>query len=129
MQNQLLTNSNEEAQCICALVEVISKVAGNRPWELSIDNQKMKIDKIRRISIDCFYEMVTGKKDAFYQICKQLPVTIDKLISKNITLTAESDTVNQELKGLNKDEIIALYLLAFSEYKGFNDLNNFTILF
>lgn len=129
MQNQLLTNNNEGEQCICALVEVISKFSGNRTWELSINKQRMKNDKIRRISIDCFYDIVTGEKDAFYQICNQLPVTIGKLIEKDITLTAESDTVYQELQGLNKDELKSLYLLAFSDYEGFKDLNDFISLF
>ena len=36
---------------------------------------------IRRVSLDKFYELVTGEADAFYQICVVLPEVIDEVIA------------------------------------------------
>lgn len=69
--------------------------------------------------MDIFYELVTGVSDAFYQFCKQLPVTIEKLIKTDVVDTVEKDTVIDELKAKNPDLLKAIYLLAFETYNGF----------
>lgn len=61
MQNQLLQDKN----CICALVEVIAKHSQNIEWQISIDYNSVNNKRIRRISIDKFYEIITGDKNAF----------------------------------------------------------------
>lgn len=78
--------------------------------------------QIRRVSIDKFYELVTHVENAFYLVCKQLPVTIEKLINNDIVGTVEHDTVIDELKSKNPDLLKALYLLAFETYNGFDKL-------
>lgn len=118
--NQLLKDPN----CIgCYLVEVIAPKSRNVVWTKTLrDGTCVSNDKIRRVSIDKFYEIVTGKKDAFYRICKQIPLTIDKLIKEDAVLTAVEDTVITELKNKNPDLLKALYLLAFETYNGFDKL-------
>ena len=74
---------------------------------------------MRRISIDKFYEIVTGEKTAFKQVCDQLPITINKLIHDNKTFVVQEDSVYNELKEINEDILVALYKLAFSKYHGF----------
>ena len=72
--------------------------------------------------MDKFYEIVTGDKEAFYKICMELPTLIDEIIEENKELQVGSDTVISELKEKNPDLLKALYLLAFREYEGFNNL-------
>lgn len=116
-QDHLLKNSED----ICALVEVISKKSQNIKWIVTIDGQKMSAkENLRKISIDKFYEIVTGDKNAFYKMCLQLPKTIDKLIKQYPDLTVEPDTVVDEIKKINSNLTNALYLLAFSTYEGFD---------
>ena len=86
-----------------------------------MDNQHVSDERIRRVSIDKFYEEVTGDKDAFYKICNEIPMLIDETIAENENMTAEKDTVITELKLLNPDLLKALYLLAFNSYEGFSD--------
>ena len=43
-------------------------------------------------------------------------------IKENIELQVGTDTVVDELKEKNPDLLKALYLLAFKEYEGFNNL-------
>lgn len=115
LQNHLLSHPNDE----CFLVEVIAPKSRNIPWEISVDKRQCKNDRIRRVSIDQFYKIVTGKEDAFYQICHQLPITIDKLIKEQKVKTVEKDTVVDELRRKNPNLLKALYLLAFETYLGF----------
>lgn len=115
MQNQILKNPND----MCFLVETIAKRSQNIVWHCSVDNKPIEHNSIRRVSMDKFYEIVTGIPNAFYQICKQLPITIDKLIKTDVIETIEKDTVIEELKAKNPDLLKSLYLLAFETYNGF----------
>ena len=72
--------------------------------------------------MDKFHEIVTGDKEAFYKICMELPKLIDEIIEENKELQVGSDTVVDELKEKNPDLLKALYLLAFKEYEGFEQL-------
>ena len=115
--NQLLADPD----CIgCYLVEVIAPMSRNIVWTKELrDGTVVSNERIRRVSIDVFYEIVTGIKDAFYQICVQLPITIEKLIKNKSVRVVEEDTVVQELSSKNPDLLKSLYLLAFESYLGF----------
>ena len=118
MQNHLLNSKNSKD--ICALVEVIAKKSANEPWVISLDGQRQTSnERLRRISIDKFYEIITGDKLAFKKLCEQLPKTIEKLLKQNSHLQLQKDSVYNELKKLDKDILTALYKLAFQTYKGF----------
>lgn len=119
MQNHLL-NADDSNKSICALVEVIAKTSHDIPWSITVDKEKqLKNERLRRISIDKFYEIVTGEKTAFKQVCDQLPITINKLIHDNKTFVLQEDSVYNELKEINEDILVALYKLAFSKYHEF----------
>ncbi|MFC6276892.1 Eco47II family restriction endonuclease [Psittacicella hinzii] len=122
-QNHLL-NDAEKDNSICALVEVISKRSDNKPWVVTIDGIKqLENENIRRMSIDKFYEIVTGDKLAFKKLCMQLPITIKYLIEQNDFLKIEEDSVIQELKAYDSNTLFAIYKLAFSTYEGFDNLD------
>lgn len=115
MQNQILSDDN----CVCYLVEVIAKKSQNIKWETSVNGIKVSHNLIRRVSIDKFYEEITGEPDAFYQICKALPEIIDEIINEGQINPLQTDTVIDELLLLNDDYLKGLYILAFSTYDGF----------
>lgn len=119
MQNQILKNQ----QSICYLVEVIAKNSQNIPWICSIDNKKMQHENIRRLSIDKFYEIVTGKTTAFLELCQILPMVIQDAIRKQKQHIIKN-TVIQELKKQEIDNILQeMYLVAFRKYQGFTNFN------
>ena len=111
--------------CACYLVEAISKNSRNEKWSTTLDGQKRSHKKIRKVSLDKFYEIVTGEKDAFYQICMVLPETIEKIINNSSDIEKPNDTVLGELYLISKEKNIpmsmALNLLAFDTYNGFNN--------
>lgn len=120
-QNQLLHDDD----CACMLVEVISKHSQNIKWIASIEQRRVEHRRIRRVSIDKFYELITGETDAFYKICLVLPDVIDKII-KNAEIEVPIDTVYEELQSIADNKKInmamAFYLLGFGEYTGFINL-------
>ena len=118
MQNKIVSDSKAE----CFLVEAIARNSQNIIWKVSVDGERLENERIRRVSMDKFYEIVTGDKEAFYKICMVLPELIDEIIDENKELQVGSDTVVDELYHKNPDLLKALYLLAFKEYEGFNKI-------
>ena len=117
---KMLEKIHEEDDCACFLVEVIATKSQNKPWSLSLKGKKEKHKRIRRVSIDEFYKIVTGEDDAFYQLCMILPSVIEEVISNSTSIDVPKDTVFDELndKAISSFEL-ALYKLAFESYIGF----------
>lgn len=118
MLNQVAKDDKAE----CFLVEAIAKTSQNIVWRVSLDGERIENERIKRVSMDKFYGIVTGDKEAFYKICMELPNLIDEIINENKELQVGTDTVISELKEKNPDLLKALYLLAFKEYEGFDKI-------
>lgn len=126
MQNQLLSDDD----CACFLVEAISKQSQNIKWTTTVDGNKVGHKLIRRVSMDQFYNIVTGEDDAFYKLCLVLPTVIKKVVETAKSNLIPQDTVIEELKLIASKQNIeeedmaiamAIYLLGFGSYKGFKN--------
>lgn len=115
MQQQLL----REPDANCYLVEVIAKRSQNIVWEGSFKGVYLSDNRIRRVSIDKFYEIVFGDKYAFHKLCKALSTILDDVVRETNTGNIQN-TVYTELKQISPETLKSLYLLAFSTYEGFN---------
>lgn len=120
MQNQLLNDDD----CACFLVEAIAQSSQNIKWETTVDKKKVGHRLIRRVSLDKFYELVTGDENAFYKLCMVLPEIIENVVSTMDEKMVPHDTVLDELKALATDDkdlsiAMATYMLGFSTYNGF----------
>ncbi len=118
MQHKILEND----EAICMLVEVIAKASQNIKWVVSIDSKQMSHKNIRRVSIDKFYELVTGRENSFMDLCKVLPQVIDDAVS-SIAVKKEENTVFYELEKISPNILQSLYLLSFKKYEGFESFN------
>lgn len=127
MQNQLLKDDD----CACFLVEAIAQKSQNIKWETSVDGNKVSHRRIRRVSLDQFYAVVTGDKNAFYNMCMVLPGVIKKVVDESEDVKVPNDTVIRELRALsvqtaaNDEDLamaIAVYWLGFNSYLGFSEL-------
>ena len=120
MQGQLLSDDD----CACFLVEAIAKKSQNITWSVTVDGSKQKHRRIRRVSMDEFYKIVTGEPDAFYKMCMVLPSVIQEVVESNESITIPHDTVLEELQNIaiqkNGSFTLALYMLGFESYLGFN---------
>ncbi|MGN0347989.1 MAG: Eco47II family restriction endonuclease [Roseburia sp.] len=126
MQSQLLKDDD----CACFLVEAIAQRSQNIKWETTVDKNKVSHRRIRRVSLDRFYALVTGEEDAFYQMCMVLPKTIEKVVSSGDGIKVPEDTVLDELKNIaagvsgpfeSLPVAMAVYMLGFNTYNGFKD--------
>ena len=115
MQNTLLEND----KATCMLVEVIAKNSQARTWEISLDKKKYKNSNIQRVSIDKFYEIVTGDKNSFKNLCSVLPEVIKDVVDE-LKIKKESNSVIKELNEISDNTLKSLYLLSFSKYEGFD---------
>ena len=118
MQGMLL----DDAQNRCMLVEVIASKSQDVPWQISLDGVSRKHEYIRRVSMDKFYELVTGDIDAFKKLCEVLPMVLD-----DVMYTLEQgnieNSVFQELSEISPNVLQSLYLLSFRKYEGFHNFN------
>lgn len=119
MQAKLL----DDDKATCYLVEAISKKSKDETWNITLDKKPRSHNKIRRMSMDKFYELVFGDPQAFYKLCVALPDIIEDVVKENEQL-AIKNTVFDELTEQHADLLTAIYLLAFSTYEGFEQLVN-----
>lgn len=118
-QNTLL----DDPEATCMLVEVIARKSQNIPWVIFLDGIKQKPNaRIRRVSIDKFYELVTGQPNSFTNLCKALPLVISDAVA-SIRKQSKSNTVFEDLHNISDNVLESLYLLAFRKYEGFSHFN------
>jgi len=118
MQNKILKG----ADITCMLVEVIAKQSQNTPWKISINGEQYMHENIRRVSMDKFYEIVTGHTTGFRDLCEVLPTVLADVIETFEKGSAEN-TVFNELGAISPNLLKSLYLLSFSKYEGFDTLD------
>ncbi len=126
MQNQLLKDDD----CACFFVEAIAQRSQNIKWETTVDKNKVSHRRIRRVSLDQFYALVTGEEDAFYQMCMVLPEIIEKVVNSGEGINVPEDTVLDESRNITSKigeefeslaMVMAVYMLGFNTYNGFKD--------
>ena len=113
MQDRILRDD----QATCMLVEVIATSSHNEKWF----KNGLSHEKIRKVSIDNFYEIVFGDHLAFFKLCRALPAVLDDAIAQ-AGIIGLNNQVYDELHTLSPDILKSLYLLAFKQYHGFDQL-------
>ncbi len=111
-----------DPKATCFLVEIIAKNSQNIPWVISLDKIKQPArENIRRVSIDKFYEIVTGDNYAFQKLCAVLPKVIKDAVN-SLKAREKKNTVFEELSAISSDLLTSIYLLSFEKYEGFDNL-------
>jgi hypothetical protein len=111
---------NPQAQCY--LVEIIAKKTQNKPWKPTFGGIKKEAnERIRRISIDKFYEIITGDKQAFFKLIITLPPLLKEIVREKGAIQTGENTVLSELEKQNSNHLLALFNLSFQQYEGFGE--------
>ncbi|MCF6177533.1 MAG: Eco47II family restriction endonuclease [Victivallaceae bacterium] len=85
MQHTILENK----QATCILVDAVAEDKLNIPWEVSVDDKLFSNQQIRHMSIEKFYEIMTGDKSVLKNLYMILPEVInDIMIEENINNSA-----------------------------------------
>lgn len=111
----------------CYLVEIIAKKSMDEVWLQTINEKKISHPRIRKISADKFYELATGEKDAFKELCEVLPIAINDFqeLNKKVKFvnTDESEAyimLSKMAKEDNTNILDEMFKISFSSYNGFN---------
>ena len=111
-----------DPESTCMLVEVVATKSQNIPWCVSLNGESNKQEKIRRVSIDQFYKIVTGDPYAFRNLCQILPTVISDA-TKEIQLQEVENTVLTELMKISDNLLESIYLFSFKKYEGFDSFS------
>lgn len=114
MQNTILKYPRSK----CLLVEVVAKNSQNIQRKCAVDWTSMSNDRIRRVSIDKFYEIVTWDSYAFVKLCNKLPAVIDDVLLE-IWDSITTNTVLEELKELSPSVVKSIFMFSFGKYEWF----------
>ena len=105
------------------LIEVIAKKSQDQEWHIAGQTLTAnKSSRLRQISIDRFYNLATGRKNAFRDLCAVLGLVVDDVLAECPT-SKFKNTVLKELEKRCPDIIRGLFLSSFSTYEGFEDFN------
>lgn len=111
---------NPQAQCY--LVEIIAKKTQDKPWKPTFGGIKTETnERIRRISIDKFYEIITGDKQAFFKLIVALPSLLKEIVKEEGIIQTGENTVLSELEKQNPNHLLSLFNLSFRQYEGFKE--------
>lgn len=118
---QKTLEQNPQAKCL--LVEVIAKNSQDIVWNVRLNRRTVSNPKIRRVSIDKFYELVTDDEYAFKKLCEILPAVIQEVVDSLEGNNTINNSVIEELNTSSDSLLKNLYLSSFDKYKGFSDFN------
>ena len=124
---KLIHFANEYTNATCYLIQIIAQKSINELWIAKFNGTRYEHPRVRKISADKFYELVTGIPDAFYQLCAVLPqATKDYIDSLENTSQGRTDSssVFNELNTIaeqnNKTLIEQIMSENFNTYNGFD---------
>lgn len=122
--------ANEYPNSTCYLIEVVATQSQNILWTPTCSGRFYSHSRIRRISIDKFYELATGKPNAFKELCDAIriatPQIINRIKESENQISATSMTTNKAHKelvsraqSLGINELDTIFKDNFNGYNGF----------
>jgi len=111
----------------CYWVQILAKSSFNERWTGEINGKEYSHSRVYKISGDQFYSLLTGQKDALFQLYKALPLAISdflKTIKKSNDASINSALTEIEESIAESDRTIfdQISFDNFSYYLGFDKL-------
>lgn len=123
---QRFAEENPEATCYC--VQIISASSFDEHWSGLLNGSYYDHPRVRKISGDKFYALLSGVDNALSQIYKALPTVINVVLGKreikeslHSQVTAVT-TITQKATTANRSLLDQLAVDNFSYYNGFDKL-------
>lgn len=112
-----------QAQCYC--VKVWSKNSFNEPWT----SKATQNERIRMISGDKFYALLSKQEDALWQLYRALPIAIGDYLSTSPSAAVASqnsiaDTIRKDAQKRNSSTIDHITRENYSYYLGFHNADD-----
>lgn len=123
---KLQATAEKHPDATCYLVQIIAKNSIDELWEGSFNGKYYSHPRVRIISGDKFYALLTGVPDAFAQLCKAIPIATQDYLnslaanassaSQNVSVYSQLDTSATANGRTLLEQIMAD---NFSTYTGF----------
>mgnify|MGYP001058633198 CR=1 FL=1 len=121
---QAVADSHPNATCY--LVQIIAKNSIDELWEGSFNHKYYSHPRVRIISGDRFYALLTGISDAFHQLCEAIPRAtqnyLNSIATSSATRTANVSVYSQlDINAQRYNRTLLEQIMAdnFSTYIGF----------
>lgn len=109
----------------CYWVQILAKNSFNELWKGEINGKEYSHSRVYKISGDQFYALLSGQKDALFQLYKVLPNAInDYLTLKEKSHKVDKSSILSEIKkeiGISKKSI--LDQITFDNYSYYLEFN------
>ena len=110
----------------CYWVQILSTKSFNEKWFSLINGKEYSHSRVYKISGDRFYALLTGNKDAFYQLYKALPNAIDDFLVTTAKAEVMKDNIITDISESAKSSGIGMLdeitCDNFYYYSGFDRL-------
>lgn len=80
LYRQMAAQVEKEGEAACLLVEVAPHMSQNVPW--TVDGEVEANPRVRRVSIDRFYALVTGDRESYPKVVQALPEILEEVLRK-----------------------------------------------
>lgn len=124
---KLANYANQYKKAKCYWVQILAKGSFNELWQGEINGKEYSHSRVRKISGDQFYALLSGEEDALFQLYKILPRVInDYLANDNQTLNTTNnsalDEIKEEAQKTNRTILDQIAFENYFYYLGFSDL-------
>ena len=134
--NKLAFLADKYQNSICYLVTIVDHVSKNRPWSFEATYQGEKSlfshSRVKEITADEFYFLLTGNQYAFKELCEKLPEAIDDFLKEQHSVILDQERVltekyslaskliiDSQKRGWNLETFLCSESFKKSKYKGF----------
>ncbi len=124
---QKLTGFAEEYEnAQCYWVAIWAKESYSSRWEGRINGKDYSHPRVYKISGDRFYELLSGRKNALFELYNVLPSAIDHFMSSTKKKESKAPTaiieINEEAQKSGRDILRQIAFDNFNYYSGFDAL-------
>lgn len=124
---KLISFADDNPNATCYLVQIIAKKSTNKLWKGTFNKKYYEHPRVRVISGDRFYALVTGIDNAFEQLCKVIPQVLNDYVA-SLDMAhhneAELSSVYSEL--IEKSKKHQKSLIEQIMHDNFNTYNGFS---
>ncbi len=111
----------------CYWVQILAKASFSQHWIGDINGKEYSHSRVFKISGDRFYALLTGEKDALFQLYKVLPLAINDYLSSQEEAFKEKEhsaieEIKQEIKTSKRSILDQITFENYSYYLGFDKL-------
>ncbi|MES2837979.1 MAG: Eco47II family restriction endonuclease [Bacteroidota bacterium] len=124
---KLARYANDYKKAKCYWVQILAKGSFCELWSGEINGKEYSHSRVYKISGDQFYSLITGRKEAMYELYKILPKAIDDYLKsvdtkKEITENSALEEIESEIKTSKRSILDQITFENYSYYLGFDKL-------